>query len=245
MLPAITKGQNVAADSSFSSQQLSDGVSTISSINAFELTRFRPRNDQDVDSLRDEVLKAKLAELATASTDTTKLSLPKAAEKSAAPISPDKTVDLDLNEASVQTSFTDLSTAGQAAAAKLSPPGRDLDLNTTRSIGTQFEELSVPSLVAKNTQPLRHLEPNVIRLPGPAGLPSSEESSIPSSYGDKENGSSLLKVLIPHTREFRAPLPEMHGRGRRGGLVDTGMGLFKREIDPRSAPLHVETSSTS
>eukprot|EP00094_Tigriopus_californicus_P006178 TCALIF_05948-PA protein Name:"Similar to SMO Smoothened homolog (Homo sapiens)" AED:0.09 eAED:0.09 QI:0/0/0/0.33/1/1/3/0/947 len=80
----------------------------------------------------------------------------------------------------------------------------------------------------------------------PAIEPSKDntlEASVQTSVTD------LSQIGL--TRKFRAPLPQMHHRGRRGGIADHGLHLLalKQTLDEgmtnKPSPLPIETSSTS
>jgi hypothetical protein len=149
------------------------------------------------------------------------------------------------------------------------------------SVGTQYVEPPAPSLATSNTttssssQPLRHIDANVIRI----SVSSKEGStSVPSSSnGDprersllgKENLVILAQQVTAATFKFPPPR-EIHNRGRRGGLVAAGAGggvesvgggagstpfgggggseeliLTVQNATRRSTPQQVESSSTS
>lgn len=247
ILPAITLDPSQLSD--FPSM-----ASSMSGLTGIEMKSLRQLHNAQNESQKHKELKDKLALLASVSQDPIDVSTKSSKVENRPAIEPSKDNTL---EASVQTSVTDLSQIGLTRSNPL-----------LISTGVQFEEAirKKPLSIAANTntttntsssqtesQPLRHIEPNIVQVHhGPVG-PSSNESSIPSSYdrpdsSQKSGKENQLKMIIP---EFRAPLPQMHHRGRRGGIADHGLHLLalKQTLDEgvsnKPAPLPIETSSTS
>ncbi len=124
--------------------------------------------------------------------------------------------------ASVQTSLTDLSTLGRFSPKETDGLGYGGAVKKTMTTGTQCDIAPpVPSLASTNetsssSQPLRHVDANVIQI-------SQSSSSVPSSCSDpkeralsggggKENHHQPPRQRVPPPREF-------HNRERRGALV--------------------------
>ena len=114
------------------------------------------------------------------------------------------------------------------AATQVSPRfgHRTVDSSTSMTDVTS----SIPPLLTLAPSPLQHIEANVVSI---RVLPSSEDSSIPSSYEKdfkmkklsprgKENSSTLdieIPALKTLPREGGLMRPREHHRGRRGAIV--------------------------